>query len=109
MSFLDKIKKIFGDNRDEIATLHAEVSVGKEFEVWTTSDVGRYLIGRAEQYELDILRELCETDPKDTIKLMRLQTEARMPGKLMQWIEEAIMRGEAAQFQLAQLEERMED
>lgn len=89
---------------DQARELTAEVAVGDAFRTWIQSDVGRYIAGRAEQHELAVLRELAGCDPEDTVKLMRLQAEAKIPGRILQWIEEAMGAGETARFQLAEME-----
>lgn len=102
MKLLDRI---FNRGPNDPEVLMAEVAVGDAFKTWIQSDVGRYIAGRAEQYELSILKELAHTDPKDMIKITKLQARSELPGKLLQWIEEAIEQGDVAEYQLAQMEE----
>lgn len=97
--------RIFNRDPHDPQVLSAEVAVGDAFKTWIQSDVGRYIAGRAEQYELAVLKELAQTDPKETVKIIKLQAQSELPGKLLQWIEEAIEQGEIAEYQLAQMEE----
>jgi hypothetical protein len=100
---LKLLDKLFSKGTTDIDVMKAEVAVGDLFKQWLSSDVGKYIVGRAEQYETAILRELRDTDPKETIKIIQLQSDAKMPGKLLQWIEDAIGQGEIAGYQLNEL------
>jgi hypothetical protein len=88
---------------EEINEMHAQVSMGDKFKTWAGSDEGRYILGRAEQYELATLRDLADCPISDQDRLLRLQSESKIPGLLMSWIEEIINEGEVAKFQLATL------
>jgi hypothetical protein len=105
MKFLDRI---FGRAPNEVAELHAEVAVGDAFKTWAQSDIGRYIIGRAEQYELETLRTLAGTDPMNAERIFQLQADAKAPALLLRWIEEAMFMGEQARFQLMEAEERID-
>jgi hypothetical protein len=102
MSFFDRW---FSRDAGEIEQLVAEARVGDEFRTWVQSDVGRYIIGRAEQHEINMLRELGRTSPFDNEKISLLQSEAKAPGLLIRWIEEVMSQGEQAKFQLQELED----
>ena len=102
MSFFDRF---FASHVDEVQTLKAEVSLGYEFRAWAESNVGRYIIGKAEQRELEVLRELSNADATDEGLILKLQAEAKAPKLLIRWIEEAIFAGEQANFQLMELDE----
>lgn len=106
MKLLDKI---LHKDQDHIAVMMAQAAVGDMFKTWIKSDIGKYIIGRAERYETDVLKELGETNPVRILKIIRLQTESRMPGKLIQWIEEVMQDGEVAKFQLAEIEAESDD
>ena len=100
MSFFDRL---LGRQAPLVQELVAEVAIGDEFKAWAQSDIGRYIIGRAELHELATLRELSEADPKDLTKITALQSEARAMGLLVRWIEEAMFQGEQAKFQLDEI------
>lgn len=104
MSFFDRL---FGRKAGEIEQMVAEAAVGDAFATWSQSDIGRYIIGRAEQHEISVLREMAETNPQDAAAIARLQAEAKAPALLIQWIEEAMFQGEQAKFQLAELEDEL--
>ena len=87
----------------EIAEMHAQVSLGDKFKTWLDTDEGRYIIGRAEQHELNTLRELATCPVSEQDKILRLQAESQIPSLFLSWIEEIINDGEVAQFQLETL------
>ena len=90
---------------NELEQLNEEVSTGYDFKTWESSRVGKYIIARAERYEIETLRELARVDPSSTVEIMRLQTEARVPKLLINWIREAIAQGEQSRFALMEIEE----
>ena len=96
MSLLDKW---FG-RQDEETVLSAQAKVGALCANWLDTDVGRYVIGRAEQYEMDVLRELATAKPEDKIRIVQLQERAKVPALIVRFLDEAIADGEAAKFQL---------
>ena len=96
MSLLDKW---FG-RQDEETVLSAQAKVGALCANWLDTDVGRYVIGRAEQYEMDVLRELATVKPEDKIRIVQLQERAKVPALIVRFLDEAIADGEAAKFQL---------
>lgn len=96
MSLFDKW---FG-RQDEETVLSAQAKVGALCANWLDTDVGRYVIGRAEQYEMDVLRELATVKPEDKIRIVQLQERAKVPALIVCFLDEAIADGEAAKFQL---------
>ena len=96
MSLLDK----WLGQRDEETVLTAQAKVGALCANWLDTDVGRYVIGRAEQYEMDVLRELATVKPEDKIRIVQLQERAKVPALIVRFLDEAIADGEAAKFQL---------
>ena len=96
MSLLDKW---FG-RQDEETVLSAQAKVGALCANWLDTDVGRYVIGRAEQYEMDVLLELATVKPEDKIRIVQLQERAKVPALIVRFLDEAIADGEAAKFQL---------
>ena len=96
MSLFDKW---FGRQGEE-TVLSAQAKVGALCANWLDTDVGRYVIGRAEQYEMDVLRELAMVKPEDKIRIVQLQERAKVPALIVRFLDEAIADGEAAKFQL---------
>lgn len=92
-------EKWFG-RQDEETVLLAQAKVGALCANWLDTDVGRYVVGRAEQYEMDVLRELATVKPADKLRIVQLQERARVPALVIRFLDEAIADGEAAKFQL---------
>lgn len=84
--------------------LVATASLGVEAEVFLASDLGRYLLGRAEK-ELEDARTRLETaSPLDTETLRVLQDQAWRARSFRQWLGELVSDGKAAHGQLEQEE-----
>jgi len=79
-----------------------EIVIGDEFKTWCSSMVGKYIIKSTEDAETAILRELAEIDPHDTRRIQVLQSDAKALRLLLQFIAEAIARGEDAKFAIDQ-------
>ena len=86
--------------QDEETVLTAQAKGGALCANWLDTDVGRYVVGRAEQYEMDVLRELATVKPEDELRIVQLQERARVPALIVRFLDEAIADGEAAKFQL---------
>lgn len=100
MSILDK----WLVRPDERTQLIASVQLGELCKTWAASGVGAYVVGMAEQYEIDVMRELAITKPDDQKKIMQLQERVKVPALLLQWLDDAISEGETARYQLQQEE-----
>ena len=92
-------EKWFG-RQDEETVLLAQAKVGALCANWLGTDIGRYVVGRAEQYEMDVLRELATAKPEDKLRIVQLQERAKVPALIVRFLDEAIADGEAAKFQL---------
>lgn len=102
MSF---ISRILGNDAPAEQILQAEANVGYDVEEWVSSAVGRYIIGRAEQYERQTLQELKNTSSLRIFKVMRLQNQAKTPAMFLQWLEQAIVEGREAGYQLTEMQD----
>ena len=72
--------------QDEETVLTAQAKVGALCANWLDTDVGRYVVGRAEQYEMDVLRELATVKPEDKLRIVQLQERAKVPAlRRPQW------------------------
>lgn len=70
-------------------------------EHWLAYDaVGKYLMGRAETDRVAALQALAEVDPNDAENIRKLQNQARIPALFMQWLDEAIAEGQAAETRI---------
>ena len=88
----------------------AEAVVGQEIQGFLTSDVGRYLHGRAKQ-EYDRCRdEMFDLDPytpEGKRKFLKLKADAQAAAWFMRWCVEAIQNGNNAEVMLENYREDM--
>jgi len=74
------------------------VSLGLDAEHFVTYDkMGRYLIERAHRCRVAALEELATVNPTAHGAIAQLQWKARIPDMFLQWLEEAIAEGKAAE------------
>lgn len=97
---------LFRQDTDTREIMAGMVALGEDCKAFIPSRVGEYLVSRAEEYEMIVLRQLRDVDVENVVKLCELQAEAKIPGKLLQWLEEAISEGKEAQFQLEETDNR---
>jgi hypothetical protein len=86
------------DNHDDL--LVAEARLGVEAEGFLSSDLGRYLLGRAELEERDALEELTRVDPDDAKAVRAAQGRLYLARAVPGWIRDAIQNGRVAYMQL---------
>ena len=79
-----------------------QANIGADFREFVSSNVGAYLVERAEREEIEILRKLADVAPDNTEAIYKLQLQAKVPKKLMQFISEAIRDGNVAKWSLEQ-------
>ena len=76
--------------------LIATAELGEEAKRFLESDLGKVMVGLAQQ-EADLAREALETvDPTDTKKITKLQNEVKVSRWFSQWLAELLHDGEAA-------------
>jgi len=74
--------------------------MGRQMSEFKNSNVGSYLYARAEQDEINALRELATVDPTDTETIYKLQLKAAVRKHFIEYVEEAIIAGKNAEFSL---------
>jgi len=74
------------------------VSLGLDAEHFVTHDrMGQYLIERAHECRVAALEELVSVNPTNHGQITQLQWKARIPDMLLQWLDDAIAEGKAAE------------
>jgi hypothetical protein len=84
--------------------LYAEAILGKDAEEFMASDVGRYLLGRAEQEADEANDKLKRISPWRRRRITELQNEIWRAESVKGWLIEIIRAGEAAEHALEQQE-----
>jgi len=75
----------------------AEARFGIEVEHFLKTEVGRFLIGRAELDEREALEELGLVDPEDPKAIRAVQFKLQVARAVPRWIRDAIQSGRIAQ------------
>lgn len=88
---------------DDISTLHAEVILGKDAEEFLQRDLGRYMLGRAEEEEREAMEALATVSPWRRRRISQLQAQLWRARSFQGWLAELITGGNQA---LEQLEEQ---
>lgn len=73
---------------------------GIEVERFLSSEVGRYLITKAEQDREKAIAEFSLADPHNATEIVRLQSEMATPDKVAKWLADAVLAGRVAHDQL---------
>lgn len=79
-----------------IDELIAEAEIGDEARKFVESDLGKTLLGMAQQEVARAQEELETVDPLDTKKVVALQNQAKNGRNFEQWLNELISKGEQA-------------
>lgn len=78
--------------------LMQQVQLRVDTEHFITHDkVGLYLVDRAHECRIAALEALADVEPTDVLKITKFQNDARIPLLFLQWLDEAIANGEAAE------------
>jgi len=80
--------------------LFSEAIVGRDAEDFVTSDIGKYIIGCAEQEAEEATDQLKRVYPWRTRKITELQNKIWRAESIQSWLSELIIKGRQAQQQL---------
>ena len=89
------------DPREELLR---EVSIGLQAETFLGSDVGKYLVSRAEGERDAALDELKTVNPNDPEAIMELQAKVWRAESVQTWIAELIQAGWNAEGLIGQMD-----
>lgn len=85
--------------------LIAEAVLGRDAEEFLNSDLGRYLVGRANQEEQEALDKLARVSSWRRNRIKELQAEVWRARSVRLWLAEMVQAGRQAETQLDQTEE----
>lgn len=88
-----------------VPKLLAQAAFGIEVEAFLGSDIGRYLIARAEAEREQALNALKDVDAEDSRAIRQLQSTVARAESIQYWMAEAIQEGRNAERQLEGLDE----
>lgn len=84
----------------EEEVLFAEAVLGRDAEEFLNSDLGRYMVGRAEQHEREAMEMLSKVSPWRRNRIRQLQNEIWRAQSMKGWIAEMVTSGRAAMHAL---------
>ena len=84
--------------------LYEQAALGIDVQSFLRTPVGIYLERRAKEHRQNALEQLSSVHCGQSVEILRLQYEARIPELFMQWLSEAIASGFIAEAQLNEQE-----
>ena len=81
----------------EVRELHATIDFGFQAEAFVLSDLGKFLIGRAEAEIAEAVEELKAVNPFSTDEIRTLQNKIWRAESVQSWLAEAIQAGASSQ------------
>ena len=89
----------------ETRGLAAEYDMGEQAKEFINSDLGRFMVGAAQQDSLDAQEKLKHTLPFRWRRIYQLQQESLLADKFLLYLKELLIRGRAAEQGLEQRDE----
>lgn len=83
------------DQISEEAIIHTAI-FGKQVEEFFNSDIGRYLLIKADSEKKGAIVDLKECDPTDWKEVQKHQNRIKMAEDIAFWLQDAVQRGLAA-------------
>jgi hypothetical protein len=80
--------------------LIAEAVLGRDAQEFLATDLGRYLVGRAEQEKAEALAQLARVSPWRRNRIRQLQAEVWRAESVLSWLAELINSGRQAEHAL---------
>lgn len=105
MSDQDGYQELLEDLDPTTRTLVIEADLGRQVPDFLRSDIGRYLIGCAEQEYQEAVLELAEVAPWRRRRIRDLQNQAWRARTFMGWLRDLVISGRSAENALAEREE----
>ncbi len=83
---------------DEINTdsMIAEAELGEQARAFIESDLGRYMLGLADQEVVFAQEALEKVDPTDSDEIRRIQNQAWLGRRFKEWLFDIMDKGESA-------------
>lgn len=77
----------------EIDALFDQAILGEQLDNFWRSDVGNFVLAKAEREYIMALGSLVEVDPSDTKAILKHQSDAKRASSIKQWLSEGITQG----------------
>ena len=89
----------------DTATLYAEATIGKDAEEFLLTDLGRYMLARAEEEEHAALEQLSRVSSWRRRRILELQSQIWRAQRFKGWLTELVVTGRQALDHLESAEE----
>lgn len=99
---VEELTRILMEQGPETRLLLAETNLGEDAASFAASDLGRYVIGRANLELTELIAQLKTTSPLRYFKMQRLQNEIWKREAFKTYLLEAIQSGRSALAELSQ-------
>ena len=90
-------------NQQELNEIQQKIALGLDAEAFFRSDLGKYLLGRAEDDAIQAINELKEISPTKTERIRTLQSTIARSENFELWLKEALIVGQSSEEQLDQM------
>lgn len=91
------------------SVLMADARVGMQVELFLSSDVGRYLVGRAQLEEKAAIDDLVAASPDDAEANRSIRNRIAVTHMLRDWLSDAVQAGIAAGISIREQDSLFED
>lgn len=81
-----------------------QVELGLDTQQFLRTGVGKRILQRAAEQEMESLKAMIDVDVTDTARMRELQANARLGSMVLAWLNEMIVEGENAETALQQSE-----
>jgi hypothetical protein len=92
----EQLQELLNSVSPESRGLIAELDLGEQAEEFISSDIGRYMVGAAQQDGQDAHEKLSKTLPFRWRRIQALQNEIRISDMFLLYLRDLIIRGRAA-------------
>ena len=89
----------------ESHTLFSEAALGRDAREFVESNVGRYMVGCAQQDYAEAMAKLKKTSPWRRNRMQQLQNEARVAEMFAVYLRDLVIKGKAAEMALEDRED----
>lgn len=80
------------------------MELGLDTQQFLRTGVGKRILQRASEQEMESLKAMIDADVTDTERMRELQSNARLGGMVLAWLNEIIVEGENAEAVLRQMD-----
>jgi len=87
-----------------MSDLFDTAKLGIDAERFISSDVGKYIIAKAEHDANEAINKMKTVNTADSDAVSKIQSDLLIPDKIINWLSEVINEGQACEYQLREIE-----